>query len=272
MIRRPLQFETAAGTYTWPRYQLEYDPTQPLILALVDLPGADYAFDQLGDRPAVRGVGTHTLRFLLVGEPAAIEAEIDSMRSICYLGARGRLVLEGDGGDRRSCAARITAMPQITLGVRDRQRAPVILTFVQLSDFQDDDAEVDVTTAITTDPQTVEITNPGDAVVYNPLITVEGPFDGLVLRNASLVVPGMSTPWTFATARVAVAGDTLTIDVGANRVEFSEGGGGAADDAANVTLQDGQVGLFAVAPGANEIEVEGAIGGAVQIEFRGTWV
>jgi hypothetical protein len=272
MIRRPLRFDTSAGSYTWPRYQLEYDPQQPLILALIDLPGADYAFDQLGDRPAIKGVGTHTLRFLLVGEAGDVEAEMDEMRRVCYLGARGRLVLQGDGGDLRSCVARITGMPQITLGVRDRQRAPVILTFTQLSDFQGDEV-ITGDDDITTDPQVVRLNNPGDGAVYGVKLLVKGPFDGLQIVNTSANVPGTSTPWTFVSDRVAAAGEWLEIDAAANTVRFSADAGGTwEDDADNVVLQDGQVGLFALGAGDNDLSVVGAVGGNLGWEYRGTFV
>lgn len=272
MIRRPLRFETAVGTYTWPRYALEYDATQPLVLAMVDLPGADYSFDQQGDAPALKGVGTQTVRYLLVGQPAEIEAEMDELRRICYLGARGDLVLADDAGVLRKCKARLTAMPQITLGTRDRQRAPVILTFSQLSDFMAEDVSA-ATVALPTAFEVVHADSPGNAVVYSGRLTVQGPFTDLVVVNHSLLVPGLAGGYAFQTNRDGLAGDWLEIDLGAHTVRFSTDAGSTwADDSANVIPQAGQVGLFAFAPGDNAISVTGAAGGALAYEVPGGWV
>jgi hypothetical protein len=271
MIRRPKHFATAAGTYTWPRYQLEVDASQPLTLAMVDLPGADYAFDQLGDMPAIRGVGTTTIRYLLVGQPSTIEDEIDNMRRICWRGARGKLVFEDDDGTLRQCDARITAMPQITLGVRDRQRAPVIMTFSQLSDFMNP-ANTTGLQNITATPQTKNVTSAGNVPVYSGKMTLRGPFNGLVIVNTSMAVPGTAQPYRFATSRVAIAGQWLEINIGANTVRYSNNAGVSwVDDSANVTLQVGQVGLFAFAAGVNAIAITGANGGAVDFDVPGAW-
>lgn len=278
-IRRPLKFVGAAGTYTWPRYGLEYDSSQPLISAMVDLPGADYAYDQQGDEPAVRGIGTHSVRFMLIGLAAAIEAELDTMRATLYYGARGWFYLEDSNGDQRRCYGRLSSMPDLKLGTRDRQRVPVILTFTQLGDFQNItpiDEHDGAVQAVATDPATVLVNNPGNARILDGKITIKGPFSGLRITNNSLDVPGGDPPvaYVFETDAVGAAGtDWLEVDAGANTVRISDDSGATwTDDSANVVLQDGQVGLFAFAPGWNDLTVEGLAGGDIEFEFAGGWI
>lgn len=276
---RPKKFVGSQGTYEWPRYRLEYDATQPLTLALVDLPGADFAYDQLEDLPAVRGPGAHTIRYLLIGEPAELRQEVDTLRSICYYNARGWLHLADEDGTERRCYARLSAMPDVKLTPKDRQTAPQILTFTSLSDFyeltsiDEHDGAVQV---VASDPDTLVVNNPGNARILNPKITIKGTFAGLRIENASLNVPNSdpAVPWAFETSTVgAGAADWLEIDAGANSVRFSDDAGATWEDASDdVVLQDGQVGLFAFGPGANNLTIEGANGATVDIEFAGGWL
>lgn len=277
MIRRPKEFIGAAGTYTWPRYALEYDATQPLVGSVIDLVGADYVFDQLGDGPALKGPGTHTIRYLLIGLASAIEDEVDDMRAKLFRGARGQLIVEADDGSQRQCPARINAMPDIKLATTDRQRAPVILVFTQFADFQNVDLIDEHDGAVQTivgSPDTILVTNPGNADVLNAKITLKGTFTNPTITNDSLDVPGSTTPWKFETTRDgAAASDWLEIDVGANTVRFSDDSGATwSDDSDNVVLQDGQVGLFALGPGVNSLTITGAGGADIELAFAGTWV
>lgn len=278
-MMRPKKFVGAQGTYEWPRYRLEYDATQPLVLALVDLPGADFAYDQLEDSPAVRGTGSHTIRYLLIGEPDELRLAVDTLRSVCYYNARGWLHLADEDGTERRCYARLSAMPDVKLTPRDRQTAPQILTFTQLSDFyeltaiDEHDGAVQV---VGSDPDTLLVNNPGNARIHNAKITIKGPFAGLRLQNNSLDVPNSSpaVPWAFESDSVgAGAVDWLEVDAGANTVRISHDSGATwADASADVVLQDGQVGLMALAAGVNDFTVEGANGATIVFEFAGGWL
>jgi hypothetical protein len=278
-IRRPLKFVGAAGTYTWPRYGLEYDASQPLVTALVDIPGVDYAYDQQEDAPSIRGVGTQTVRFMLVGEASAIEAELDTLRAVCYYNARGWFYVEDYAGAQRRCYGRLSALPDIKLGTRDRQRMPIILTFSQLSDFQDIapiDEHDGAVQAVVGSPASIMVNNPGTARVYNAKITLKGPFTNPRIENNSLDLPGSdpAVPYAFESSSDGAAGtDWLEIDAGANTVRISDDSGATwADDSLNVILQDGQVGLFALAPGENDLTVEGLAGGDMEFEFAGGYI
>lgn len=153
--RRPLKFESADGSisYSWQRYNLEYDNSQPLSAPSIPLTGAHYEYDLLEGAPAIKGIGRHTIRFLMVGTPAALEAELDEMKSKLYLIGQGKFYLEDSDGAQRWCWARMTAMPDIRLGVTNRETVPVIIDWAQRSDFYGE--EVVEEFAIGSDPDTI---------------------------------------------------------------------------------------------------------------------
>src|SRR5688572_21109340 len=138
MIRRPLKFTSIDGSlsYTWPRYALEVDSTQPLEASQVQLVGADYDYDLLGDAPARKANGTETVRYLLIGEADAVNAELDTMKATLHRIGRGWFYTAGAAGEApRRALARLVQMPDIRLTPTDRQRVPVILTFNRSSDY-----------------------------------------------------------------------------------------------------------------------------------------
>lgn len=276
MIRRPLKFEGPAGTYTWPRYSLEYDHNQPLINSTSELVGADYVYDALEDLPAVKGPGTHTIRYLLIGAPADIEDEVDEMRQKLRQGARGTLTLEADDGSQRVAPARIQGMPDIRLGTRDRRRQAVVLTFTQFANFENlapIDEHDGAVQEIIGDPAHIFVNMPGNAIQFRVRITLKGPFTNPRITNESHAIPGTTVPYRFETSRDgAGAANWLEVDVGANSVRSSADSGSTwIDDSALVELQDGQVGLFALGPGLNDLTIEGASGATIEFDTAGAW-
>lgn len=268
--RRPLKFESADGgtSYVWPRYGLEYDNSQPLLAPRVALTGAHYEYDLLEGAPAIKGIGEHTLRFMLVGDPGDLEDELDEMKSKLFEIGRGKFFLEDSDGGQRWCWARVKAMPDVRLGVSDRNKVPVIVSWDQSSDFYGSEPdEHDVTEfMLISDPDTIEVTNPGNAPVYNAVVTLKGPFANPVITNETSGYVLQST------RDGAAASDWLRFDAGANTVEFSDDSGATwEDDSDNFVRADGQVALMVIKAGANEITVEGADTGAIVLEFKGAW-
>jgi hypothetical protein len=104
------------------------------------------------------------------------------------------------------------------------------------------------------------------SAVKNAVITVKGPFDGLVITNTT-------TGYVLQSSRVAtLSSEWLRFDAGRNTVEFSDDSGATwTDDQVNFVRADGQVGLMVIDPGANSIDVEGANGGNVVFEFYETF-
>lgn len=266
--RRPLKFESASGSisYSWPRYNLEYDYTQPLLASSVPLTGAHYEYDQLEGAPSIKGVGTHTVRFLMVGTPSALETELDEMKSKLYSIGRGKFFLEDSDGAQRWCWARMTSMPDIRLGVTNRETIPVIISWRQFSDFYDaepiGDHDEGVFT-ISSDPDTIVVTNPGSADVRNMVITVKDPTaQPFKLTNTTtgyVIEHNNFSGW-------------YRFDTGRNTVERSGDSGATWDDDSTwFVRQDGQVGMMLLAPGANSIIVDNVNSGDVIFDFYGAY-
>lgn len=279
-IRRPVKFTSEDGSisYTFPREQLDYDHQQSLESPVLQLTGASYDYDMLGDQPAIRRNGTHTLRFLLVGTPEAVETELDTMRVALYNAARGWFYVEDSQGVQRRATARMSNMPEIHLGVRDRTRAPVAITFSQYSDFQDAeniDEHDGAIQMISGDPDTIFVNNPGNADVYNAIITVKGAFDGVTIENNSATVPGTAQHYIIEVDVVGIdATDWLRINCGSGRIQVSTNSGAtwANITAAQLITQQAQVSLMVFKPGLNELLIGGSNGCEIDIEFAGGYL
>lgn len=263
--RRPLKFESADATisYSWPRYSLEYDSSQPLLASNIPLTGAHYEYDQLEGAPSIKGVGTHTIRFLMVGAPSALEAELDEMKSKLYMIGRGKFFLQDSDGALRWFWARMTAMPDIRLGVTNRETVPVIISWKQMSDVYGEDPIGEAGEfAISSDPQTIVVTNPGNSPVRNMIVTVKDPTAQFKLTNTTTGYAIEHANW----------GAWFRFDTGLNTVETSTDSGATwEDDSEFFIRQDGQVGMMVLAPGANSIDVDNVNGGDVIFEFYGAY-
>ena len=104
------------------------------------------------------------------------------------------------------------------------------------------------------------------APVKNAIITVKGPFSGLVITNTT-------NGYKLQSSTVgAGASDWLRFDSGRNTVEVSADSGATwADDQANFVRATDQVGLMVLDPGDNSFDVAGANGGTVVFQFYETF-
>jgi hypothetical protein len=104
------------------------------------------------------------------------------------------------------------------------------------------------------------------APVRNAIITVKGPFSGLVITNTT-------NGYALASSSVgAASSDWLRFDAGRNTVEFSSDSGATwADDSANFIRTADQVGLMVLDPGANSFDIAGANGADVVFDFAEAW-
>lgn len=274
-IRFLYRFESADATQgkTWPTNLYEYEQGQDLLASSLALTGAGYEFDQLGSAPAVKADATERVRFLVTGTQASIDQTIDELKALANIG-RGRVWTKGAAGDFRWAWARMTVMPALSLSFENLGHAPVSLTFVRSSDWHDEETigyEGEFT--LSSDPETINVVNPGNAPVYDAIITVKGAFSGLVITNNSALVPGTETPYVLETASIgASAADWIRFDAGRNTVEISNDSGATwTDDSGNFVRADGQVRLMVFGPGANELVVDGAASCDVVVEMYGAW-
>lgn len=280
-IRRPIKFTSMDGSiaYTFPRERLDYDATQPLDLSSVQLTGASYDYDLMGDQPALRRNGAHTLRFILLGTPEAVETAVDTMRVALYNGARGWFYVEDSQGFQRRAVARITEMPQVHLGTRDRASAPVVVTFAQYSDFYDTsniDEHDGAIQLLASDPDTIFVNNPGNALVYNAKFTIKGAYDGVTIENVSLPVPGTTAQHYIVEVDVTGVDSTdwLEIDCGARTIRVSTDSGATWTnvDVADIITQEGQVSMMVMKAGVNELLIGGCNACQFETEFAGAYV
>lgn len=104
------------------------------------------------------------------------------------------------------------------------------------------------------------------AAVKNAIITIKGPFSAPKITNTT-------NGYVLESSSIGAAGtDWLRFDSGRNTVEISDDSGATwTDDQANFVRSPGQVGLMVIAPGANSLDVEGANGGDVVVEFYETF-
>lgn len=269
----------ATISVTFPRFRGEYEQEQPLIRSSSPLTGQDYSFDQMGEARSLKANGIERVRFLLVDQSATgIDAAIDELKALASLG-RVKIFTTGAGDEHegdgaRWAWARLEMMPTLSLGVRDRQSAPVSLSFDRFSDwFSVDPIGPLGEFEIAADPETVEVANPGNAPIYNAIVTVKGAFAGLSISNETALVPGTESPYVLETDSLgAGAADWIRFDAGRNVVEISSDSGATwADDSGNFVRADGQVRLIVFAPGANELTIAGAAGCEIVVEMYGAW-
>jgi len=150
---------TASGVF--PTHRYEYQQEQPLLASTVQLTGASYGFDQLGGAPSIKGNGVEQVRFLDVGAASGINADIDSFKAMQTYG-RGRIWTQtAPGSGLRWAWARLAAMPSLSFTVDDASVvAPVFVTFDRFSDWYGDPIGAAGEFTLSSDPQTIVVTNP----------------------------------------------------------------------------------------------------------------
>lgn len=270
-IRYISKFEYAPGSfYTFPRYRYEYEPSQELVLASAALSGGNYSYDLLGSSRSPKRNSVHRLRFLEVGHPGLINADLDALRAYLYEGAQGKVWAKGtlfddhDGEfeDERWAYGRIAAMPNLQLRVENVGHVPMFVTFECSSDFYSEE-DISFEEAVAASPTTVEVVNPGLAPVYNAVLTLKGTYTNPKIEN---LTNGYIVESTRDGSSV---GHWLQIRA-PRRVRFSSDGGLTwTGDYANLTRNPVQ--LMVLEPGVNELRVTGMTSGTLAGEFFPAW-
>lgn len=265
-------FESTDGSrrLVFSRYSHEWESRQQLRTVEAAALGADYAVDLLGTLPAPKGVGEERVRFLLVGDgPAALADALDQLRSTAYGIGTGRLWQERADGLKRWAWARLSNMPEITLGGVHRRHAPVALRFTRLSDwFAADETVVTVRTSTAT--TSIPLTNPGATVARG--ITFELRSHGAGGFNQPSLTNDL-TAETWQSTRVAAnANALLRVDAGRMAVEYSTNLGGTwTDDYANFSTGPLQVGFLRLVPGGQSLTLTGAPNATLTVRFYPSW-
>jgi hypothetical protein len=253
---------TASGVF--PTHRYEYEQTQALRQSNVQLTGASYDYDQLEGAAAPKANGNERVRFLDVGDPDDMNADIDMWKSLPSYG-RGRIWTQtAPGSGLRWAWARLTEMPSLSFTVENRRHAPVILNFERSSDWYDAEPVGGAGEfAIGSDPDTISVTNPGTESVRKMVITVKDP------TAQPFKLTNSTTGYVIEHNNF---GAWFRFDTGRNTVETSTDSGATWDDDSTwFVRQDGQVGMMVLAPGANSIIVDNVNGGDVIFEFYGAY-
>lgn len=267
------RFTSATGSLVveFPNAQYEWESSQGLRGATEPAAGADYHVDLLGRRPAPLDVAHERIRGLLVeADGADLDARLDTLRARLYRIGRGKLwAVAGDGAERWAWA-RLEAMPDVTLAVEHRRHAPVIASFVRLSDWFAVDPVV-IQQRVTTGTYELDVVNPGAAVVRQIVITLASRTAG---GFSAPTVTNTFTGETCGTSRVGGDGHVWRVDTGRLAVEYSTDGGDTwAFDYANFTAGPLQVGFLRLEPGINTLRFEssGSPDYDLEITFYPAW-
>lgn len=278
-LRYLSRFENAAGTVSvvFPTHRYEWEQSQPLLASTAQLTGASYGFDQLGGAPAVKGNGVERVRFLDVGEADELDDDNDRFKAMMSWG-RGKAWTTGAAGNRWAWA-RLAEMPSLSFTVDNLRHEPVLLLFERFSDWYEADAiGAAGEFSISTDPQTIVVTNPGNAPVRNAIITIKGPTAGgnPKITNNSAFLPGTTTPYVLEFDNDLPTDAWYRIDCGRNTAEVTFDAGltwdpVGPDVGASLVRADGQVALMVFEAGVNSLVCDDCDGGEVIVELSGAW-
>lgn len=266
-----IRFEKADGSQVavFKSNRYEYEQQQSFQLAGMPLTGESYTFDNQGFEPSIKTNASERVKFLDVDENDALDDDIDLFKSIANWGL-GKIVTKGANGIERWAWGRPTDMPALTFTVEQIMHAPIMINFERSSDFfgvaHDELFNI-------ADPQTIVVTNNGNATARDPVIILKGPATANVsIINNSALLPGTTTPYKLESTRVLAAStDWLKFDAARNEVMRSTNSGGTwTDDSGNVVLQSGQVRMMIFPPGANSLTIDN-VSGDVEVLFTEAW-
>lgn len=269
MIRRYTKVEYAPGSFVdLPAFRSTHETEQELETAFEALTGADYDYDELSLNQTPKRNAIERVQFLVVEDtPGLVNAKLSELRSRL----RGRVKLWTSGSELdeyddesavdRWAYARMLSMPRVTLQAENRRHAPVMMVFSRMSDWYAEDA-IEDSEAIAIDPDSFSILNPGDARVFNPVITLSGTYTNPRLTN------GANGYVLESTRDGSSANHLLRFTVARRLVEFSSDNGATwVNDAANFVRQSGQVQPMVLESGANAFTITGMSSGTVTVDF-----
>ena len=292
-IRYLEKFIAADGTttYTFPENGLDWTEDGPLRTAYGSAIGADGAHDFLGSGIAPKDMIPVNVSLLDVQSTAgALETDLDAMRAKLHIGALGKLYTLDSTGTRRWSRARLTAMPGTPRSVGQFVHQPASLRFLREPYWYDTSATT-ANAAVSSNYQSVTVTNPGNAYVKTGLVititaSAIGGFSNLILTN---VTTGEQVRWNgyarSATSVLRIDNSDLSIKllsdpglvIGKSTSYIGQaaiGGAGVYSDAyALATLGPTQPGLITLAPGANTVvfQVDGSASYTYLYTFYGAW-
>lgn len=258
-------FESADGNtvLAFPRAEYEYESEQGLYVPESVLTGGEYTYDMLGIGLARKQGGQERLRFVVYEDtPSEVDTEIDDILAKLINVGRGKLWTIDSADDLRWAWARPVAMPSLRWAAGDILRKTASLNFRRESDwFGEDIIEVE-TEIVAANPSPVVVNNPGNARVYNAVITIKGDFAATTIFN-------LTNAYQLNSTRAGTdPNHWLRYDAGRRRVEFSGNGGSSWAGDYNLFVRTPPlIQLMVLEPGDNEIEHAGIEDGFLTVSF-----
>lgn len=258
------KFTNAAGTIelTFPTNRLEFEESYPLRSTSQIMAGSSYAYRLLGNSAPYKAVADIRIRFLVVDTTeTGIDTAIDALKQKSLGVGFGKLWSIGADASLRWCWAEVKEGPSIIVTAGRNLIVPSGLSFARFTDWADDTL-TEEGEAINADPDTITISNAGNAKVFDAIITIRGTF-----TNPSIV--NTTNGYHFSSTRDgSAAAHWLKIDCGKGTVQFSTDSGVTyADDKALFSRGTDQVNFMVLEVGDNTWEIDGCNGATIDVDF-----
>lgn len=247
----------ATGVFTtFPTRQMAIEDNQEFRRADRVAIGADYAYPFNRGGSLAREVANVSARGMLVGAPASIDSQMDTLM-LMHVAGMGKLWSKSAGdADDRWCWAILSSKPKSAFGATVRGYLEVQLEFLRYSDWFAATQETN-TTLINANPKTYNVTVGGQLPIRqgNELtLTLTGPWSNPVTilnqtngKSVTLAAAGANS-----SARWRLVQDQIVSETSTNS------GSSYSDAYANTTTPAGQIGFMELEPGANSMRVSGA--------------
>lgn len=251
--RVPLRFTSSNGStinLSLPLAEFEYESEQGLYVPTAPLTGAHYAYRQIANMPGIKQNGHERIRAVVYHEtPAEVDTEIDSILAGIWQAGLGKLWAEDSAGNERWAWASAAAMPSIRWAAGQNLRKTVSLDMERFSDWYGETA-ITGSEVMNGASEAFNITNTGNARVFNAVFILKGTFVDPVITNTT-------NGYILESLRDgSAAGHWLRFDAGARRVELSTNGGTSyLSDYEQFVRQAGQVHLMILEAGVNAFTI-----------------
>jgi hypothetical protein len=265
--RIPIEFKNAAlsATFTFPLAEYAFELEQELYVPSGAQSGAHGEFDMLRDGVAVKAPIDLRLSYAVYeATPGAVETKVDEMLAELWSFGRGWLYTSGlnasEAVELRRTRARARSMPAMRWEGGDIFRKRANVGFRCDPFWYGVTALPDSPFTINSDPDTLSITNSGNAPIFNAILTLAGTYTNPVIRNTT-------NGYQVASATDGShANHKLRFDAGRSAVEKSTDGTTFTNDYTNYVRQTGQVHLMKLEVGQNDFTVTGCSSGTLAID------
>lgn len=273
--RYPTKFQNAAGTaeFVFPLAEYSFEIEGGLYVPESPLTGAHGGLDLLGAGTAPKQSNMLRLGFTVYeDEPKTVDATVDEMLQKIHSYGRGKLWTSGLNSagavELRWTWARAVAMPRLSWQGGDVVSKRALCGFrcepfwygENLLEITDHIVDEPQSFAIVSDPDTLVIDNPGNAPIYNAVITLGGTYTNPTITN--------SNGYRLSTTRDGASADQrVRFDAGRPAVEYSSDAGVTWEgDYTNFVRRTGQIHLMVLDPGENTFTVTGCSSGTLTID------